>query len=301
MYVLKSSGHSVCWVCGRKWSLKAFLADLLQISFSQASELCRGVAFLDQRGPKTEKLTLELPNEATGSLVNQELSDDDFEDPKKNDPAQDYKPAYLDASFIDVWRAENPEGLEYLIKRGITDPAAWVRHQIKYHAGMRAVVVPVIMFGIEIGYQARFIEPVNPKFRMRTSSGLPRDKALMGFDQAQNAQAVVVAEGIFDFLKADRCQEDVAAIATMGKVVTKRQIELIEGLPAKEIYLALDRDAADLIGEIAEGLKNKEVFRLLPPDHRGDLGECQPEEIIEAIKSAPRIWPQKTSRIELDI
>lgn len=190
----------------------------------------------------------------------------------------------------------------YVIRRGCEDVQSWVRHDLKYQAGLDAIVAPVVMHGTTVGYQARFIEPKDPKFRMKTSTDLPRDRVLLGYDPARELNAVIVVEGIFDWLKTDCPHLGVGSVATMGKVLNLGQIELLKRLPAQKLYIGLDRDAFDLLPSLYRELcAHKEVFRILPPEHRKDFGECSTAEVEFSLTQAVSVGPTKLGRLELSL
>lgn len=290
-YIRKETGQSICFVCGTKWGLRGILIAILGVNYSEVDKLLFGFH------GEGEKLYSFDPQ----SLLNleqlslPELSDRDFIE----DLEEPYKVFYMDPSFVDLW--ESDRAIFYNVeKRQVSDPAIWVRHEMKYHAGMDAVVVPVRIHGTLIGYQARFIEPKSPMFRMRTSDGLPRERALMGYDQASEMESVIVVEGIYDMLKTDLFKHGIGSVATMGKVVNEGQIELIKKLPAKKIYLGLDRDAEEKVHELCASLAGfKEVHRILPPDHRKDFGECNETEVIQALGSARPSTPGMYTGMEV--
>jgi len=287
-YILKESGRGICFKCGAKWNSKGILAAILGITRQEADQRLRGYA-----DEKLESLTLDFFK----TELSEELTDDDFETEAVD---KTYKAYFFDITFIDVDKSER--AVEYLSKRGVTDPSVWKRHNLKYQAGLDAIIAPVTMFGTHIGYQARFIQPKNKNFRMKTSDGLPRERALLNYDSASLMDSVIIVEGIFDCLKTDLQSEGIGSIATMGKVLSEGQIKLIQNMPARKIYLALDRDAYDIVPEICSKLnKTKEVYRLLPPQHRKDFGDCTKEEILEAVRNSEVCHDQKVTGIELYI
>ena len=291
-YILKEKGHGICFVCSTKWSVRGLVSVLMGISGQEAEARLRGYTGDNKFDEDTQqKLVLALVPSTKGTS---EITDADFEDTEIP-----YEEFYFDPNFVDVWKSER--AISYLIQRGCTDESIWIRWDLKYHAGLDAVVAPISMFGTKIGYQARFITPRDPKFRMKTSPGLPRDRALMNYDTAYKMNSVIVVEGIFDCLKTDLQKHGYGSIATMGKVISKGQIDLMNAMPAKTIYLALDRDAHDLIPELYSALKGtKEIFRLLPPKDRKDFGECSEEEVLQALETAqPRIVSDNSDRFEV--
>ena len=69
---------------------------------------------------------------------------------------------------------------------------------------------------------------------------------------------------------------------------------------AKEVYVGLDKDAADEVHDLAEALSpSKRVFRMMPPDHRKDFGECSEQEVLESIGQATEFSGYPSSRLEV--
>ena len=269
-----SGGQTKCVKCGKKWSVEGILADILNISQAQASqlltigEISKGVE---------EGLKLDIRG----------FSNDDEDEAITSDdlPLDEIT---LPPSFIPVETSE--VGMKYLASRNVTDLSLIREHKIHYNALMNAVVFLVYDENLRlVGWQARFIKPFNPKMKMMTSPGMKKERTLYNLFQSKSfigaLSSTILVEGAFDCLKTDI--DGYLSVASFGKGVSKKQLEMLLNHSAKNIYIGLDRDAGVDAGRVANQLaRYKNVFRILPPDHRGDFGECTKEEVLESIKSA---------------
>jgi hypothetical protein len=105
----------------------------------------------------------------------------------------------------------------------------------------------------------------------------------------------ILAEGPFDALKFDYVGGNVA---TMGKVVTKKQLDIIKSYGIRKLYLALDADAAYEVDEIVKS-GEFETYIVKVPDSctarcravgkKSDFGECTFEECVTAFNQAERV------------
>jgi DNA primase len=285
LYIEKNNGRSICFKCGTKWSAHGVLASLLHISIVEAENLVYGGSYSEQVA--SNQLNLEFTDIWTFDSVDAEFLDEEN---------QELKEITLDPMFIPVENSET--GMAYLESRGMIDLAHIRRHGILYSAVMNAVVFVVRDAAHRIvGWQARFIKPWNPKMRMMTFEGMPKAKILYNIHNA-NTENVILTEGPFDCLMAD--VPGFSSVASLGKLVSSEQIKMLQKNEFKRVYLGLDNDAFQEIQKLAEKLGvDKEVFRLVPPDHRKDLGECSQNEITEALATAERLYPDKTTRVEV--
>lgn len=122
------------------------------------------------------------------------------------------------------------------------------------------VMIPVVMNGRHVGWQARllydpdklddsrcammglawdarkgkYLKP--PKYF--TMPGMNKGDVLWNFDNARQSDTVVVTEGVFDAAKVGRC-----AVATFGKCVSDMQVGLLQQY-WRHVVVLLDPDAA---------------------------------------------------------
>lgn len=276
LYILRQNGGSKCFRCGKTWGLRGIIFALTGKPLPDFS-------------PPSEGIVARFKEEEAQISA---LSDADFQD------GGEFDEYYFDPSFVAVESSERAVG--YLLSRGASNPEIWVRHGLLYQAGLDAIVAPVVMHGVPVGYQARFIEPKNPNFRMKSSDGLPRERALYNYDNASRKDCVLIVEGIFDCINSD-VLPGVGSCATMGKLVSRGQIELLKAGPWQRIYIGLDRDAAAQVRELETELcgERREVFRVFPPPDKKDFGECTPEEVAAAIAQAQLCTKSQLGRLEV--
>jgi hypothetical protein len=267
LWIIKKNGAFVCWSCKETDNYKGW-AD---------------VALSDILGQNIQEIRSKI---YTGSLppgnelaFNLEDFDGDLIDVPSSVVALSEIEFPPDVLSLDSKYAA--KGVEYLASRGIPKDVA-LRYGVHYWPGNKRVVFPVVADGKLVGYQGRsIISGYNPK--ILTSGGLRREFVMMFQDRLIGSKHAVICEGPIDAIKADLCGGNVA---TMGKAVSKTQLDLIQKQGIQLVYLALDPDAAEEISRLAFELGNIETRLLLPPKGRKDLGECSFEEVFEAFQEA---------------
>ena len=265
--ILRHNGAFVCWSCKETDNFKGW-AD---------------VAMSEILGRPIQEIRAKIYDGALppGNVLDFEL--EEFENDLIDLPAEKVVLDELEFphDFIPIGNKAAAKGLEYLRSRDITLAVA-ERYGIQYCPPSKRVVFPVIANHRLVGWQARsIVSDGRPK--ILTSPGLRREYVLMFQDNLIGAKHAVVCEGPVDAIKADLCEGNVA---TMGKAVSKGQLEVIRGYGIKLVYLALDPDAAEEVNRLAFELGDMETRLLLPPEGKKDLGECSFFEVYEAFKDA---------------
>lgn len=180
----------------------------------------------------------------------------------------------------------------YLNSRGITQELIDF-YDIRYDYSTKRVIFQVRDKGGLIGWTDRIIhdklEYINQFGELKR---IP--KSLHNFNKSQyllfdhlwpkNAEHLIVAEGPISALKAHRCEN---TVATMGKLVSNKQIALIRSRRVKKLFLALDPDAYQEIEKMVRKLYGTgcDIYLLLPTKGRKDLGECSLDEVYDLFKS----------------
>lgn len=267
LWILKHNGYFVCWYCqetekfkGRcEWALKEIL----------------GVSIAELRG--------KLYN---GGVPPGDMLDFNLKDFYSDEDIISLPPQLLEMEWpYDSVPCNHPmgrRGEQYLLGRGISG-AIMDRYDIRYAPGARRVLFPVKMNGKLYGWQGRAIYETDLK--ILTSENLRREFMLMFHDNLIGSDHAVICEGPVDALKADQCGGNVA---TMGKAVSAPQLALIRAQGIKKVYLALDPDAANEVTRLSQDLGDLELYLLLPPEGRKDLGECTPNEVYyQFLKAQP--------------
>jgi DNA primase len=172
-------------------------------------------------------------------------------------------------------------------KRGIPVEVS-AQYDLTYWASKQRVIFPIYLDGLVYGYQARTIVNAEPK--ILGSKGLKRDRLVM-FSQRLTGDHAVVCEGPIDALKAHLCGGNVA---TMGKAVSSKQIELLRSKGVRKLYLALDPDAADETAKLVrDNWQDFEVYQMEVPHPYKDFGEMSFGEVRDCFDAAKRANPAK--------
>jgi Zn ribbon nucleic-acid-binding protein len=271
--ILKDNGATICYrgSCNFKGWFEDWLSLTAQISTKEARERFRGQA----------------------RMTSYDIEEDEEEAPKGPEPIE-WPLDYL----VPIGSQIYPEGRQYLEGRGIPQAVA-ERYGILYAPDLatrqlwgRRVYIPIIRSGKVYGFQARAIDPVPSNLRMLNNEGFPRAFMLMFEDKIKACDHVIICEGPITALKFDRCGGNVA---TMGKVVTEGQLEIIRASRPKRVYVALDDDAAPEIMKLVKQFMVPVYWVDVPESARqrcqasgkkADFGECTFDECVQAIKDS---------------
>lgn len=282
LYIRKNDGRFVCWVCrdsdGFGGQVEWALSELLGRPVSEIRQKLYGVG----EGDRSVYLNLQLID----------FFGEDDAVPEALEPLLEVEP---DPGFRDLETDAGKDGREYLESRGIPLEVA-KEYGIQYWPVKKRVVFPVRSHGQLLGWQDRYIGPTDyfdgelgipvsiPK--TITSTGLKRDQALMFVDRITSDHAIL-CEGPIDAIKAHACGGNVAS---MGKAVSRQQLNLLKNSGIRKLYIALDPDAFVESGNILREMGDDfEIYDMRPPTKYKDLGEMPIPEVQELFKNAPRI------------
>lgn len=193
------------------------------------------------------------------------------------------------------------KGMAYLNSRGLAAGIV-TAHDIRYIARENRVCFPFYIGGTLVGWQKRICgpdkryDPVTgntyriPKALTETEAGVASQYVMFG-DGIEAAGHCVLTEGPISALKAYLCG---GHVATLGKgMVSDAQVAWI-AKRVPRVYIGFDPDAATaiqkVIGQFAA--QGTETFLLMPPGNGAweeDLGACEPEQVLEQFKKAPRV------------
>jgi hypothetical protein len=287
LYLRKADGRFVCWVCNENsgFSGKAewVLTELLGTDIATLRRELYGVA----SGPTSLYLDLVL----------EDFFDEDDEIPMFVPETQ--LEVLADPGFRPL---PGSPGEEYLAKRGV--PLALAeKYKIAWWPAKNSIVFPVISRGKMIGWQTRILGPSewydeesNTTIRVPkaiTSTGLKKERTFMFGDNLEGSRHAILCEGPFDAIKTDLCG---GGVASLGKLVSPTQLQLLKLSGIERLYLALDPDAfmeaSRLMKELRALMENLEVYDMRPPDQYSDLGEMPLDEVKDLMDSAPRLYPQ---------
>ncbi len=283
-YIFKHNGRATCHRPSCDFGKRPFhewLALTIGIDSEDAKKLVINTILIDQ------------VSEITFNTIDFDVYQEDGNMSDSDLPEMDY-PTPLHLPIDDPMSSE---GLAYLVSRGVSKELAEY-YEITYSPWQRRVVLPIYQDGRCRGWQARAIDKVEPGFRMRNNDGFRRDSLVMFYDSAKDQKDLFVLEGPFDGMKFHGFG---GFIATMGKVITAKQVELIKNTKAEKVYLGLDEDAAPEINKLKaelDGIKDLYwiktpqscITRCLSQGKKADFGECTPEEIAEAIQDAESLF-----------
>lgn len=191
-------------------------------------------------------------------------------------------------------------GREYLEGRGISMEMAQ-RYDVRYWTPERKIVFPIIMKGRTVGFQWRTIEKLTPieverdgvkkiimpLKTMTLPKEISRDNVLMFHDRLKGSPHAIVEEGPISAMKADLCGGNVA---TMGKYVSPRQLDLIQEAGCTKVYLGHDPDAMEDMARIIRTRGLEEVYHLEVAKGFGDHGDMTPEHVLEMFHRARRVY-----------
>jgi hypothetical protein len=280
--ILKENGAAICYrgSCefGKRW-----FEDWIMLT----ANITRPEAKMRLYGNVSQK-RLEEVESNPGSIF------DTFKSNQELKPVNDFIEPMMFPEFdmIPLDHPEAQEAVAYLYNRGIQHALA-MKHRIHYSPEQRRVILPIVMDGKVYGYQGRAIDPVEPAFRMRNNVGFRREVLVMFADELKDRDYAIICEGPFDALKFFKVG---GYVATMGKVVTDKQLATIMSYNPRKIYLALDDDAAAEMRELQEKITSVPLYRIFVPEScevrckflgkKADFGECTFDECKEAFDNA---------------
>ncbi|NBP13532.1 hypothetical protein EBU95_03920 [bacterium] len=279
--ILKANGYTICYrgSCEFKGP-KPFiywLMDTASISKQEAIERIYGAK--DQEYSEKIELKLSLENE------------NQVKQPEQNNLEKLEWPLQFTS---DLEFPESFEAVNYLQQRGISVQIA-KKYQVSYYKETRRIVFPIIQNGHCTGWQARTIDSLPGYLKVRNNTGFQRASSVMFIDNVKPNSFIIVAEGPIDAIKFDACGN---SVATMGKMISDKQLELILSKNPQKVYLALDDDAAQEMRELQSILKVP-VYKIDVPESckircqlqnkKADFGECTFEECLEAFKNARKL------------
>lgn len=286
LYVEKTTGMSRCFRCGYQGWANWVLADVYGRSPEDLNELLYGVV---STGTIIESGTLNIP--------------DFWGEEEKEDALLPTEPRFptviaRDPQWYDISTPEAAAGARYLERRGISLDVA-SQYGIGFNAADQRVLFPVIIQGELRGWQGRYIHETT---RVATESNgrvinIPKvltvgklgKECFMFQDRLSGAKHAILTEGPVDAIK---CHLLGGNVASMGKDVSPRQLDLLVRAGIEALYIGLDRDAAKEVSRIIRVLYGTvTLFRLLPPAHRGDLGDCTMEEVAQQFAQAEQLGP----------
>jgi hypothetical protein len=159
--------------------------------------------------------------------------------------------------------AEGKPGAKYLSGRGIPLEIA-MEYDIRYNSIYKSVCFPMLVDGRLLGWQARTTKELlyevetpegkvlKERLKSLNTKEMPVERFVMFQDRLKDSEHCVLCEGPVDALKAHFFGGN---IATMGKRVRSAQVAHIAKYGIKNVYVALDPDAATSIEALVDDIE----------------------------------------------
>jgi hypothetical protein len=283
--ILKANGACICYRGSCSFG-KAWFQDWLALTLKITVKEARNMMF------KSNDTRLEKTDLSRGLQINMPIRLNSKADPTTEELVQDIQEIQFPQFFmVPITDASASDGLRYLEGRGITQDMAET-YDIHYGPIDRRVYFPVKILGSCYGYQGRSIDKVDDSMKVRNNEGFNRESMVMFADNLVNSDYAILAEGPVDALKFELAG---GFVATLGKIVTDKQLAIIKSYGITKIYLALDEDAFEEMNALVERLR-MELYLIEVPQSckdrcismgkKPDFGECTLEEAQQAFQNA---------------
>ena len=283
LYMEKRGGRFICFFCAETDRYKGrpefALADLALTPLREVQEFLYGTSF----SGTANSLDLCLSDLFGGDDVVE--NDALVVVPEVSWPWDCYP---IDHEF-------SKRGREYLAGRGI-DLAMAQGYGLRYCPPKLRVVFPVELGEKLVGWQERLVIPSRvwseekQKFmesaKMLSSKDVPTAHVVMFANRLVGSEHVVVCEGPVDAIKMHLAGGN---IATMGKAVSRGQIQFIRNSGVRKVYLALDPDAARETARLVREFSDLEVYLVEIPAGAKDIGELSFEDAYGCFLQACRV------------
>lgn len=289
LYFLKETGYFVCFSCRVTQGFQG------RPEFGLAALLNRPVASLKEQlyGASGYRSPLHLVSNLRDFFGDNDEWDED---------AGELVPMAYPFDFYPLEHKFAKRGLTYLEGRGVSLELAKV-YDVRYCPATRRVIFPISVGGVIYGWQARAVfetevydEESGESFsapKILTPKGVQREWMFMFQDRLIGSRHVALGEGPMDALKMHKVGGNVAS---MGKIISESQLQILRNAGVETVYLGLDNDASTESNLVARKLSEMRVLDLRPP--RGaltrdgkklakDLGDMSVDDVYEASQRAP--------------
>lgn len=294
LYVDKTAGQCKCFHCATPTQpAHRALVDVYRRTPQDLSQILYGIVVV---GATVDDGWLDLGDYWDGE-----------QEEKVLDTEIQYPPVIArDPMWIDIAAPEARVGAAYLAGRGVPLEVA-TQYGIGWSAEEQRVLFPIAVGGLLRGWQGRYIHPTESittqgrviRIPKAKTTGKVGGKCFMFQDRLLVSEHAIWTEGPLDCIK---CHLLGGNVAGMGKAITQQHLDIILRSGSKKLYIGLDRDAYKEVGRIVEQMSGKmAVYRLLPPDHRDDLGDCTMEEMVEQFRIAQPLGPAHCYQIHIDM
>lgn len=168
---------------------------------------------------------------------------------------------------------ESPRAMRYYAGRLISE-ASVKKFQLGFSEKQDMVTIPVSApDGMEVGFVGRSIEGKD----FKNTPGLPKSKVLFNLHRVKTSNRVYVVESSFDAIRLD--QVGIPAVATLGAMVSTKQIELLRKY-FNSVFVIADNDEAgsNMRDKIIKSLGPMVTTVQLDSSYK-DIGDMQDEDI----------------------
>jgi DNA primase len=135
------------------------------------------------------------------------------------------------------------KAIEYLKKRRVSKEMVF-NYKIGYTRQGKhkdRLIFPITLNGKQITFQSRSVYERGQRKKYLTPKGSPLGSLLYGYDNIPQGGDVFIVEGVFDALNLVR--DNLNAVGSFGKKISKNQLELIKQKKIRKLILAWDIDA----------------------------------------------------------
>ncbi len=173
----------------------------------------------------------------------------------------------------------NTQAGDYLTSRAISLDTAIFYEMMDWPERQR-IIIPIKEHGKLVYWVARSYNGQEPKYL--NPKGVPRRSVLFNIDHAGQQDTLVVAEGIISAIAIGR-----SAIATLSKMITPRQIELIADSKSPNIITCLDPDAINEAVDLCRDLRPFKNVRIAVLPVGSDPADLSYEVLKQVLDTAP--------------
>ena len=292
LYIRKSDGRFICWKCATNKKFQGAPEFALEALTGTPLKRIREALY----GTSHYQAALAL------DITLKAFQDEEDAPEEGLEGYQDFQGLTWPYHCLPLDRYASENGVKYLEDRGISLGVA-LRYDIRYSPERRSIAFPMWVGNRLVGWQYRTIDPTlvtkedgTPVELLKTVSSLdiPRDRCLM-FSNRLTSDFAVLCEGPVDALKADLLGS--GNVASMGKKISQKQIELLLRSGIKKLYIALDPDAAEEINPLLKRIGDVEAYLVeLPckdPKKKVDLGSLSMEEARDCVLAAKPIFSNR--------
>lgn len=244
----KTTGRFFCFSCQENRSLVDFVIHVTKKTFFEAQR------FIDEAKVETDIV----------SLINSTLQE-----------KKDFEPFdELMIKRLNKQALESPRAIRYFEGRRITENSIR-KFMLGYSENQDMVTIPMQspsgdMF---VGFVARSVEGKD----FKNTPKLPKSKILFNLHRAKLQDTVYVVESSFDAIRLDQC--GLPAVATLGALVTKNQVELLTKHFNNVIVIPDNDDAGqDMVKRIMDKMGSR-VTAIGIPSRFKDIGDMTDADI----------------------